>query len=188
MDALDLFAALGDEPLLFTLLLLLNGIAAGGMYLVTTTHAPILQPLPDLRFRGYNAADLTAFYDTIGADGRESYAAIAAWELFPFIPAYALLLGTALSKITRWNGRSDRIAYIACLAAVCDTVETSIQRLGCRLYPASALHIALVRTASDAVTLKWILIAASIGTIFGGAIGAARLRLLRKTSRARKQA
>jgi hypothetical protein len=170
MVVLSVFRSILDEPLLQVLAIVLQAMATMGMYVLTNRMRPF-QPLgqwiPDMQVTGYTANELNLFYDTLGEAGCPMYVQIANWDLFPFMIAYTVLLGTMLVWTARRNGWTESIAYAATLICVIDGVETVIQRQGGVIFP-NKLTAAQIQVASSAVCLKWILVSISIAIIVSG--------------------
>lgn len=190
---LALFRAIANEPALMAAVVALNAIAVAGwtlLYARLVQHAAatatFLLVLPELRVAGYSAAELNAFYQRIGGEttphdgggdgiggnggigGIQRYADLAAWELFPLLAAYPLLLGAILVRLARWKldgyWTSDWIALAAVPVAVADGIATLLTRRGCLLYKAARqqrqfLSDGQILVASTAVTVKWALVA-----------------------------
>lgn len=194
---LDLFRALYENPWLLGLTGVLNVVAAVGMIVVT---APTRETnngagagwativLPDARISGNHSPDsLHAFYHHIGPDGCRLYTAICDWDIYPFCMAYTLAMGAALSAVARWNGRDERMAYLALVAGLADLVETVIYRNGCALlYNNSDNGIPerlpewQAELAGTATQLKWIVLSLSLGSIVAGTIRLVQMKGSRK--------
>ena len=173
---LESFRRLAQEPILLALLTLYFLVALAGIVIFSHRLQSIATVvLPDLRFMGYSKAQLySEFYHVLGRDGCAIYSALALWDVAVFLPAYALGLGTAWVHLARrtydrvssssssgyWN--ADRGAYWVLPIALCDLVETLVQRHGCTLLLSSSsnqeLSKGIVRVASAAVSIKWALL------------------------------
>jgi len=115
-------------------------------------------PPPDLRF-GFQEDELNAWYDALGESGRFQYLYQCAWDLFPFMESYTLLLGALLYQNAQQAGWNPAIAWIIPIGMMFDVVETSIAAYGCQAYPDVLVTINIV-FSSMANQLKWL----SIGT------------------------
>jgi hypothetical protein len=176
----DLCRAVIDDSWLVILSALFFGIAASGLQLVL---APFRDKypyviLPDMRISGYTPTQLNAFYDMLGPEDCDMYVDTCNWDMFTFIPSYAIAISAALLQTAIWNGRDPRAAYMGLVMGLADLIETAIQRQGCVLVLRTSdvvrerLPEWAIEVASAALQVKWILASLSMGSIVAGTIRA----------------
>lgn len=115
---------------------------------------------PDTRF-GYSVEELNEWMDALGEEGRETYMNMVAFDLFPYMEAYALLLGALLLQQLQQTKLDPSYALIFPVVMVCDMLETFIPAWGVKSYP-EKLEPIYVEVASTANQLKWILFGAGL--------------------------
>ena len=112
-------------------------------------------PPPDLRF-GYTPEELNAWYDALGPPGCQAYKAMYRVDLFPFMGAYAVVLGAMTVQACRQAGISPQLALVFPLAMYFDVFETAIPAYGCEIYPRQRLSDRTIWVAVGANQFKWI--------------------------------
>jgi hypothetical protein len=109
---------------------------------------------PDMRF-GYTPKELNDWFDALGRPGCEVYKAMYRWDLFPFMQAYGIVLGSLLLQAAKKTGMNPNFAMIFPLAAGLDFLETIIPAYGCEIHP-HRLPEFLILVAIGANQFKWI--------------------------------
>jgi hypothetical protein len=179
----SLCRAVLDDSYLVILAALFLGIAATGLQLVL---APFRDKypyviLPDMRISGYTPTQLNAFYDMLGPEDCDMYVDTCNWDMFPFIPSYAIVISAGLLQTAIWNGRDPRAAYMGLVMGLADLIETAIQRQGCVLVVQTSNVVRerlpewAIEVSSAALQVKWILVSLSMGSIVAGTIRAVHI-------------
>lgn len=116
----------------------------------------------DLRY-GYTADDVRYWLYKLGPEGREKYLRMVQWDIFPYIPAYTILLGSLLLMESEKTGGQYpcELAWAAPVIMVCDIVETSLNGYATKRFP-QKISNRLVLISSVANMLKWAYFALSI--------------------------
>ena len=110
----------------------------------------------DLRF-GYTADDVLYWLYKLGPGGREEYLRMVQWDIFPYMPAYTILLGSLLlMESERVGGQyPSELALAAPVVMVCDAVETCLNGYATKIFP-QEMSKRLVLVSSVANMLKWV--------------------------------
>lgn len=113
-------------------------------------------PPPDLRF-GYTPDELNSWYDALGPAGCQAYKAMYRVDLFPFMQAYAVVLGAMTVQACRQVGIGPYWALVFPLAAYFDIFETAIPAYGCEIFHTGRrLSDRTIWVAIGANQFKWI--------------------------------
>jgi len=107
---------------------------------------------PDAMF-AYKPSDLQHWIDNVGIEGCAAYQKMAAWDLFPFMESYTLLLGGLLLQQARLSGVNESIALIFPFVMICDVIETVLPAKGCQNGKLTALELSI---AAQANKFKWV--------------------------------
>lgn len=114
-------------------------------------------PAPDMRF-GFSAEEIYDWIEKLGVDGRETYLKMVAFDFFPYMEAYAILLGALLLQQLELAKLSKQVALIFPAAMICDMFETFIVGYAVKNYPETMVKpVYLDTVASTANQSKWIL-------------------------------
>ena len=115
-------------------------------------------PPPDLWF-GYESKEIYEWINQIGVEGRKQYLFIIAWDLFPYMEAYAIFLGSLLtnecSKSNYYKQYEKQLALVFPLVMAFDFIETSTYGYAVIQYPNQISPI-IVHISSIANMSKWI--------------------------------
>lgn len=115
---------------------------------------------PDLWF-GYDSDSVYSWLEKVGPNGRSCYMDMVAWDLFPYMEAYTILLGSFMLKESETAKRGEKLALIFPLAMMCDLVETVLNGYATREFP-NRIDDRLVQLSSIANQIKWILFASGL--------------------------
>lgn len=107
---------------------------------------------PDALF-AYKPSQLQHWLESVGVDGCSAYQKMAAWDLFPFMESYTLLLGGLLVQQAKISGVNEKIALIFPFVMICDVIETILPAKGCRNGKLTAVELSI---ASEANKFKWV--------------------------------
>lgn len=89
---------------------------------------------------------------------------MVAWDLFPFMEAYTISLGSFMLKESETAKRGEKLALIFPLAMMCDLVETLLNGYATREFP-NRIDDRLVQLSSIANQVKWILFASGLSIL-----------------------
>ena len=115
-------------------------------------------PPPDLWF-GYDSKEIYEWINQIGVEGRKQYLFIIAWDLFPYMEAYAIFLGSLLmnecNKSNYYKQYEKQLALVFPLVMAFDFIETSTNGYTVIQYP-NQINPIIVHISSIANMSKWI--------------------------------
>ena len=114
----------------------------------------------DLRY-GYTADEVRYWLYKLGPEGREKYLQMVMWDIFPYMPAYTILLGSLLLMESERGQHPSELAWAAPFVVVCDAVETCLNGYATKIFP-QKMNKWLVLVSSVANMLKWVSFAASL--------------------------
>jgi len=155
-----LLEKIAESSSLMTAMLILEVITIRVMQSLIQSMEPF-GGAPDTWF-AYPPHQLADWLADMTDEGCAAYHRMAAWDLFPYMEAYALLLGALLLQQTRAAGLSDTIAMIFPVVMVMDVVETILPAWAC---DARALSPVGLSAAAAANKYKWVLFGTGLMTL-----------------------
>ncbi|KAL7525824.1 hypothetical protein ACHAXR_001178 [Thalassiosira sp. AJA248-18] len=118
------------------------------------TSVGACSPPPDLWF-GYDSNDIYDWLKHIGPHGRKQYLSIIAWDLLPYMEAYAIFLGSLLLNECKKANCNCDLALIFPLVMAFDVVETLTNGYAVMQYP-NRIDPIIVEISSVANMSKWV--------------------------------
>ncbi|KDO32285.1 hypothetical protein SPRG_02764 [Saprolegnia parasitica CBS 223.65] len=136
-----------------------------------TAHGRIADlPLPDVRF-GYTPVELHDLYASMGPVARRNYILFELFDIFPYMPAYVLLLSTLITAgYMRLRRPVSLLAYLPFLSVIADLIENSAHIFTAHAFmPQQSLRdmnwLLAAYTGAAANELKWVTLVASVGVL-----------------------
>jgi hypothetical protein len=120
--------------------------------------------IPDLLF-GFSTQELRELYNIWGEEGCAAYIKANTIDLFPYMEAYTMILGSLLVMGARRMGWNDQIGALAAITMMLDVGETVTLRQGCVQGPPDYLSDSAVFFASVCNQIKWTLFVGICATI-----------------------
>jgi hypothetical protein len=158
---LDVFRYGADHPLVIMVAVIVNVLSLK----IMITGSEIFEEngaggIPDLRF-GFSPKELREIYAIWGEERCAAYVKSANVDLFPYMEAYTMIIGSLLVRGARRMGWNDQIAALAAIIMISDVAETLVLREGCvhQGHP-DYLSDTTILFASACNQLKWILFGA----------------------------
>jgi hypothetical protein len=114
-------------------------------------------PCPDVWF-SIPPNKLYTYLGEIGPEGRLAYLKINAWDFFPYMPSYTILLSALLFRQCINAGWNTKISLLVPLIMMMDIVESTLLGYATQQFP-SQLDPFLISLASFANQIKWMICA-----------------------------
>jgi hypothetical protein len=135
-----------------TCVIILHLIAMHQMREYTATMQQFGAGIPDVMF-AYKPTQLKQWINQIGDEGCLAYQKMAAWDLFPFMESYTLLLGGLLMQQAKLAKVTGKIALIFPFVMICDVIETVLPAKGCKDGYLSRVELSI---SAEANKFKWV--------------------------------
>lgn len=135
-----------------TCVIILHLIAMHQMKEYSATMQQFGAGIPDVMF-AYKPVQLKQWIEQIGNEGCTVYQKMAAWDLFPFMESYTLLLGGLLMQQAKLANVTGKIALIFPFVMICDVLETVLPAKGCKDGHLSNIELAI---SAEANKFKWV--------------------------------
>jgi hypothetical protein len=119
--------------------------------------------LPDMCWRGFTLLEFSAWYTSIGQQGRFAYLLLMVLDAGVMIPSYVVILETVMA----WTECPTPFYYLPLLAAAFDLVAKSIFLAANVMFPKLFVKVGVIHAASRVTQMKFVMFLLSfVGILF----------------------